>query len=92
MPKCVGSGTIRKVLERCKEADDRLDSLPTNDIHPTKISILREGDGVGGARDLCARMLAKFPRSHSFLAPMERCVWSDAPRRGALTSWRVSSS
>ena len=66
-----GRDNTDKVLEWCKEADDRLDILSTNDIHPTKISILRESDGVGGVRDLYARMLAKFPRRHSFLALMD---------------------
>lgn len=75
MPKWVAQGNTDKVLEWCKEADDGLDGMPTNDIHPTKNSILRESDGVGGVggvRDLYARMLAKFPRRHSFLAPTER--------------------
>ena len=60
-----------KALEWCEEADDGFDSMSTNDVRLMQINILRESGDVKGARDLCARMLAKFPRHHSFLALMD---------------------
>ena len=67
----VARGNTAEALEWCEEADVGLDSTLTNDVRLTKINILRGSGDVGGARDLCARMLAKFPRHHSFLALMD---------------------
>lgn len=67
----VARGNAAKALEWCGEADDGLDSIFANDVCLTKISILRESGDAEGARDLCSRMLEKFPRHHSFLALMD---------------------
>lgn len=75
----VARGNTTKTPEWCEVADNGLNSTFTNDICFTKIGILRESDDVGGARDLCARMLEKFPPYHSFLALMDKMGTERAP-------------
>lgn len=67
----VARGNMAKAIEWCEEGDDGMDSTHANDMRLMKINIMRKSGDIWGARDMCSRMLAKFPRHHSFLAIMD---------------------
>lgn len=80
----VARGNMTKIPEWCEEAGGGRDSMPTNDIRLTKISIRRERGDAEGAQNLCCRMLEKFPGTACFWPSWTRLVQSDAPSEESI--------